>query len=295
MNRFPIDGVEVWRNEKNGFVVFQLHYSANPTKKDPAYRETVKAAMPIRQYMQEYELQWDSYAGTPVYPDFQRSLHGSKESLDAVIGLPLLRGWDFGLTPACVIAQYVDGQLRVLREYTAINKGAEQFSQEVLAECRVRYPQWSDPKNQWRDVIDPAGNQRKDTDMVTCAQILARRGLFPAPGPVTWEARRSAVEHFLTRQSKRGQSFRIALPDCPVLARGFEGGYRYDEKALDVEPAKVRPIKDEHSHPHDALQYICATVRQWTKPKVVHVPGPSYAWSSSRNGRTMVKGRDING
>jgi hypothetical protein len=107
MNRFPMDGVEVYKNPKNKFLVFQLHYSANPNKKDPSYRDTIKSSMPIRQYMQEYELQWESYAGTPVYPDYQRSIHGSKEPIAPVLGLPLLRGWDFGLTPACVIAQYV--------------------------------------------------------------------------------------------------------------------------------------------------------------------------------------------
>lgn len=276
MNRFPIEGVEVWKNPKNKFFVFQLHYSANPVKKDPNYRENIKSAMPIRQYMQEYELQWESYAGTPVYPDFQRSIHGTKDKIQPILGLPLLRGWDFGLTPACVVAQYVGTQLRVIREFTAVNKGADQFSSEVLAQCRIEWPHWGATGRDWKDCIDPSGAFRKDTDMGTCAKILARKGIECIPGPVAFEERRTAVEYFLTRYNKSGASFQISLSDCPTLVRGFEGGYRYDEKAIDVEPQKVRPIKDEHSHPHDGLQYICATVKQWAKGKRANVPSPQY-------------------
>ena len=34
------------------------------------------------------------------------------------------------------------------------------------------------------------------------------------------------------------------------------GGYRYPERAFDVEQSKARPVKDEHSHVQDALQYV---------------------------------------
>lgn len=276
MNRYPLPGIECWRNPKNRFFVFQIHYSANPAKTDPEYRDTIKSAMPIRQYMQEYELTWESYAGTPVYPDFQRGIHGDQESIDPILGLPLLRGWDFGLTPACVVAQYVNRQLRVLCEFTAVNKGADQFSSEVLAQCRIKFPNWGATGKDWKDFIDPSGTFRKDTDQGTCAGILAQKGIACIPGPVAFEERRTAVEYFLTRYTKDGANFRIALADCPTLVRGFEGGYRYDEKAIDVEPQKVRPIKDEHSHPHDALQYICAMVKQWGKFKRANVPPPQY-------------------
>lgn len=276
MNRYPLSGVEVWKNEKNKFVVFQLHYSANPVKNDPAYRDSIKSAMPIRQYMQEYELTWESYAGTPVFPDFQKKIHGSTEEIDPVLGLPLLRGWDFGLTPACVVAQYVNTQFRVICEFTAINKGADQFSTEVLKQCRIRFPHFTGPKD-WKDCIDPSGEFRKDTDMGTCGAILRKKGLALIPGPVAFEERRSAVEHFLTRHTKEGPNFKISLADCPTLVRGFEGGYRYSEKATELEPKKIRPLKDEHSHPHDALQYVCAMVKAWSKTRrIQNVPSPQY-------------------
>lgn len=283
MNRFPLEGIECWRNPKNGFFVFQAHYSANPVKRDPAYRANIKSAMPIRQYMQEYELQWESYAGAVVYPDFQKNIHGSKESIRPELGLPLLRGWDFGVHAACVIAQYVGTQLRVIQEFTSINKGANSFIPEVLAQCRIKYPHWGDRGKDWVDCIDPAGQSRTPTDMSACAQLMSSSfGLSPIPGPVAFEPRRQAVEYFLTRYTKQGPNFQISLPDCPILVRGFEGGYRYDEKVIDLEPQKIRPIKDEHSHPHDGLQYICATVKQRAKWKWVGVASPQYFSASKR-------------
>lgn len=277
-NRFPIEGVEVWRNDKNKFLVFQLHYSADPRKKDPAYREAIKSAMPVRQYQQEYELQWDSFAGAPVYADFQRARHGCQERLYPEIGLPLLRGWDFGLTPAMVIAQLVEGQLRVLYEYVELNMGAERFVPLALQKCATIYPRWGDPKRDWIDCIDPSGNFRKDTDMGCCGDVLRRNDLAPFPGPVAFEPRKGAVEYFLTRQTKQGPGFMIDLANCPVLVRGFEGGYRYDEKAFDVEPSKIRPIKDEHSHPHDALQYIACKARTSNSRVRVTIPAPRYGF-----------------
>lgn len=283
VKRFAMEGVEVWKNPKNKFCIFQLHYTADERKKDPKYRENVKSGMPIRQYMQEYELQWDSYAGAPVYSDFQKSIHGSITGLSPEIGLPLMRGWDFGLTPACVIAQYVEGQLRILREFTEINMGADRFSEIIMQKCAQFYPRWGDRKRDWIDCVDPSGFFQKDTDQGSCCKILGALGLTLYPGPVAYPPRRAAVEYFLTQHPKSGPSFLIDLAKCPVLVRGFEGGYRYPEDALDIEPNKARPIKDEHSHPHDALQYIACKAKN---PRTAHratSPKPSYSTDPNRH------------
>lgn len=281
MDRFPLPGIEIYKNEKNRFIVFQIHYSANPRKTDPEYIASVKAGMPIRQFMQEYELQWDSFEGQPVYADWDKNLHGSKEDLCAEVGLPLFRGWDFGLTPACLIAQMQGDQLVILREITAINMGAQRFKELVVRECKQHYPAWHDQEKHWIDVVDPSGFFRKDTDENTCAKILsaAPNKIKPLPGQVTWEERRTAVEHFLTRHTKKGPCFKVDMAKCPILTRGFNGGYRYDEKAFDIEPNKPRPLKDEHSHIQDALQYICGHMIKMRKTKSKSIPTPVYSFS----------------
>ena len=250
-------GVTIRRNAKNGFVVFQLHYEADQSKRDSAEIRAIKNAMPLAQFQQEFEIQWDSFSGMPVYQDFKASRHLADSKPEPWIGLPMLRGWDFGLTPACVIAQLQGQQLVVFREFTEFNMGAEQFCEKIMPQMAQLYPGM-----QFFDFADPAGVARAQSNETTCFETLALFGITPIPGPVAWEKRRQAVEHFLVRRTREGEALAIWEADCPILVRGFKGGYRYPEKSKDIEPAKLRPIKDAHSHIADAFQYVCAGVRQ---------------------------------
>lgn len=282
---YPMEGVEIWRNQKNRFMVFQLHYSADPKKKDEGYRERVKNSMPRRKYMQEYELHWDSFAGMPVYGDYNERVHGSKERLRPKIGLPLIRGWDFGLTPACVVAQYEDGVLYIIDEFVEVNMGAEKFCAKVLSELKIEYPEWWSQAEHWKDFIDPSGFAKKDTDMTSCAGVLIDAGIKPYPGPVPFSVRRQAVENFLVKFKKGEPCFRLDLSRCVVLNRGFKGGYRYSESLTEVESANPKPIKDEHSHPHDALQYVCWGVQNIVdrSRSLGKVPRPEYGFTGNRD------------
>lgn len=179
-----------------------------------------------------------------------------------------------GNTPACIICQYVEGQLRVLKEITAEGMGAERFSDLVLESCRLLYPAWADQRENWRDFIDPSGEFRKDTDEGTCAKILDSKGLACVAGPVAFEARKGAVEEFLL---KRG-ALKISAPGCSLLLRGFKGGYRYDDKVFEVEPQKVRPIKDVHSHIQDAFQMVCSRVKLLITRKRDPIPSLNYGF-----------------
>lgn len=293
VSRFPLDGVEVWKNAKNKFTVFQLHYSANPIKKDPKYRENVKAAMPIAQYLQEYELQWDSFSGKPVYMDWNKAVHGSKTTIQPEFGLPLLLGFDFGLSPACIVCQLQDEKLVVLKEITATNMGAERFLDIVVKELAISFPEWSNLKKDFITFIDASGFFRKDTDETTCAMIIAKR-FSPQAGAITWEERRHAVEKFLIKYTKAGSCFQVDLANCPLLVRGFDGGYRYPEKSFEIEPNKIRPMKDIHSHIHDALQMVCSRLERIHSPRLGKLPRPQYSFGMKGN-RTRKGDMDING
>lgn len=276
---FPMKGVKVWRNKINEFFVMELHYTADPDKRSPEFIAEASKGMSKKRFNQEYELQWETYAGFPVFSDFNKEVHGSKEKLEPHIGLPLLRGWDFGLTPACVIAQLQGQKLVVLKEFTAMNMGADRFSDIVLEQCALLYPYWSNQKDDFMDFIDPSGYFRKDTDEQTCAMILNGKGMNCIPGEVTWEARRGSVEYYLTRFTKGEPNLQINLAECPVLERGFTGGYRYPDKFLEEEPGKIRPIKDEHSHAQDALQMITSKIKQIVKRQRRRIPRASYSYN----------------
>ena len=254
----PMQGLNVWKNENNKFFVFELHYTADPAKRSAAWKQEAKAGLPIRDWNREYELHWDSYDGLPVFPDFSRQIH-VRQGLWPQFGLPLLRGWDFGLTPACVVAQLQGRQLVVFHEFTEMSMGADRFSDLVLPKCSVLYPQWRN-RSDWIDFIDPAGQGRDPSNEGTCALILDSKGLTCIPGAISFEERRKAIDHFLTQFDKDGPGMLFDAQNCPVLIRGMEGGYRYPESVLGREPMQLRPLKDEHSHPQDALQYIATGV-----------------------------------
>lgn len=283
LHKFPMEGVECWKNPGNLFFVFQLHYTANPNKRSDDWKNFTKGKLSNKRWQQEYEISWDSVAGKPVYPDFSKKLH-LRIDLEPEPGLPLLRGWDFGLTPACVVGQLQGRQLVILYEFIGLNMGIKRFCEEVaLPGCRVHFPAWNDSMKDWLDFIDPAGLQKAQTDESTCAQHMWTAGIRKIyPGPIDWESRRSGVEHFLLGAVRRGHQLEPALlvdPQfCDTVVRGFTGGYQYPEKTIEVEPdGKIRPIKNRFSHPHDGLQYMASIAKLLTRPgSRGEIPIPAY-------------------
>lgn len=276
-----MQGMRLWTNPKNRFLIVELHYTADPDKRAPEFKESIKNSMPLLDYLREYELHWDTYAGQPVYPEFSK-LHILNEKPEPVAGLPMLIGFDFGLTPAAVVGQYENGVLTIYKEYVEINMGASRFVPKVIADLRMRFPTKSDLRKDWKCFIDPSGINRADTDESSCAQVLMQNGFTPIPGPIAFEERRKSVVHFLMQMTKDGPAFQIFGQECSMLVKGFEGGYRFSDRAVDLEPNKLKPIKDAFSHPHDSLQYVCSGVKGLMSSARLHIPVPKYSVTGDR-------------
>ena len=273
----PMQGVRLWKNKKNKFAVLEIHYTADPTKRDPSYKESIKNSMPLQQYLREYELNWDTYSGMPVYPEFG-DIHILHDEPAVSPGLPLLIAFDFGLTPAATVAQFEGNTITFFKEFTAVNMGAERFVPMVVSQLRLMFPTHSDLKKNWKCWVDPSGFNRNDNDERKTAMTVAKNGFNPMPGPITWEGRRKSVADFLTTLDKGKASFQIYEKGCPVSVKGFKGGYHYPEKNLDVAPSQLRPIKNMASHPHDTIQYICSGVKNMkVTQEGLNIPNPSYA------------------
>ncbi len=274
----PMEGVEVWRNPKNKFVIVDLHYTAHPGKRGKEWREAVKSSMPARDFEMEYEKSWQTYEGKPVYNDFNKNLHVVRGIIDPEPGIPLLLGWDFGLTPACIIAQLVGRQLRVLNELIETNGGITKLAPEVWSLLKTQFFPWTtDADNKIFSYIDPAGFQRNQVDERTCAQAMREAGFRKLyPGPVDWESRKQAVEKFLTSMSRGQPSMIVSADGCPLLIEGFTGGYQYPAKNIEIEPTKIRPLKNKFSHPHDGFQYLAHGATAKAKQYGIELFPPSY-------------------
>jgi hypothetical protein len=256
IKRYPLEGIEVWQNPKNKFVVFQLHYTADPKKRNPEWLDNIRSAMTVSKFQQEYNLQWDTFLGKPVFPDFSERLHTTQERIQPELGLPLILGIDQGLHAACVVCQLQGNKFVVMDEIRAENMGAERFVEKVTNFLSIHYPEWSNYDRDYLCYMDPSGFNKRDVDERTYATVWIKRGFKRMfPGEMLWEPRRTSVENYLIKQNKEGACFVLSKPNCPLLLRGFMGGYRYTDKAFEVEPLKARPIKDDHSDVHDALQY----------------------------------------
>jgi hypothetical protein len=196
--------------------------------------------------------------GKPVYPEYNDRVHVADNEIAVNPALPIYLGWDFGLTPACIIGQMSPkGQLLILDELVAEDMGIRQFAAEVVKPVLLN--KYS--RNRIESVGDPAGMNRAQTDERTCFQELLEAGIATEPANTNdFIPRRESVAFYLNRMAGGEPGFLLS-PNCRQLRKGFLGGYRYERLKVAGERYRDRPVKDRFSHPHDALQYLCLKVR----------------------------------
>lgn len=196
--------------------------------------------------------------GKPVYPEYSDALHCRE--CEPVSGVPIQRGWDFGLTPACVFTQALpDGRWIVFEELCGDDIGIHAFADAVL-QVSGRFEGFK-----FEDWGDPAGQQRNamvmDRDEKTCFDILAGKGIKIQAAEQNLTARLESVRKPLNTL-RNGKPQLVLHPRCALLRKGFMGRYQF--KRVKIAGAAERfhdvPDKNEFSHPHDALQYVATKV-----------------------------------
>lgn len=191
--------------------------------------------------------------GKAVWPDYTDELHCPKDKAkqpQPYAGLPIVRSWDFGLTPACIFSQITPrGQWIVFDELVATSMGADAFSDEVLAHSSRYYPRF-----EFWDIGDPAGGQKSQTDERTCFQILRAKRIMIEPAIQTLAIRLESVRKPL-RTLVDGRPQFVLHERCKQLRRGMMGGYHFRRMRVTGERYTELPEKNSFSHPCDALGY----------------------------------------
>lgn len=240
----PLPGHAYWRQgaRENPYLTKEYYDNLEAIYRD---RPEIK-----RRYI---DGEWGAiFSGKPVYGnEFNHDFHVSREHLRPVAGVELACGWDFGLTPACVITQVLpDGRWAILRELYSDDMGIDEFGDLVVDFCNREFPGFT-----FRDVGDPAGRQRATTDEKSCMDILrTKKRNCRAAVTNALIPRLESVKRMLTKTSK-GRARVVIDPRCKRLIDGFSGGYRYVERA-NTGMHSDTPEKNLYSHIHDALQYI---------------------------------------
>jgi hypothetical protein len=194
-------------------------------------------------------------SGKRVYPEYNDDLH-SVPTLDAIQGLPIHLGWDFGLTPACIVFQISPrGQARVLKEYIASDMGIRTFAKNVvLPDLPVSFP-YNKVGESEADPSGAAGDAIMEE--LSCIGELNSLGI-KTNGATTNDPdiRISSVRYFLNSMIDGQPAYLLSREGCPVLRKGFINGYVF--KRLSVtgdERYQDKPNKNKFSHPHDGQQY----------------------------------------
>lgn len=198
--------------------------------------------------------------GKRVYPEFNPDFH-AVDALSAIQGEPLLLGWDFGLTPACVVMQLsARGQLLMLKEYVGDGVGIRSFAENIVIPglkkdfpyCKVSL-----------SVGDPAGSHRSEVvEEMSCIGELTSLGIPTIAAKTNDLAPRiGALRYFLNRMIDGKPAMLLDKKKCPVLFKGFAKEYVYDRLAVAGEERyRDKPTKNMCSHPMNAAEYGCLEI-----------------------------------
>lgn len=209
--------------------------------------------------------------GKPVFPEYDDQQHC--KPLKYVESQPIYRGYDFGLTPACVMAQTIGGRINVFDELCSNDMGADRFGDAVLLHCG----KYAGP---YIDVGDPSGADPSQADEKTCFEVLQSKGInisgggLPRQYTQSYELRLGSVRKGLLTLAD-GRPMMMIDPKCKMLRKGFNGAYQYRRMQVSTERYLETPDKTMVSHPHDALQAVMVHlvgeqlrgIRDYAQPK----------------------------
>jgi len=201
------------------------------------------------------EVKWGySQKGKPVYKTFKRDMHVATQPLKYNPLLPIVMGFDAGLTPAATFTQQDSfGRVLLLDELISDSMGARRFCREKVKPLLAR----RFPNCTLVVAADPATRQRAQTDEKTVAEVLEEElGVRVQPARSNaLAARIGAVEDKLMLLTEAGPAL-VIDPSCRYTIQGFQSAYRYA-----INTKGVKADTPEKSHPHsdlaDAIQYAC--------------------------------------
>ena len=283
--RFALEGLSIRKNPKNGFLIAELDFIADPMKRSPEWIENERRSMPPKQWAVEMLRSWETFAGRPVFAGaFFRHLHVPTTAPKPNPNYPIFRGWDFGGNQSVAIAQIVGNRLIVIDEIPNGGINTKQFAPAVIAFCNNQFGDGF----HYIDIVDPsAAWEGKTAEGKACTDVMREFGLTPiAASTNDPEKRINAIFDLLMRNGEEGKPCFELSPVCSMLIRGFEGLYHFPEK--ETQAIRLdRPVKNLASHVMDGLQYIALRMKSMNANRLDEglayerslTSVPRYSWS----------------
>jgi hypothetical protein len=249
-----VEGMSEWKTE-DGVHILRVHYTADPNKRSEGWQEEAKTGTTEQDWLQEMEIDFTVTKGLPWYPEFRFDLHVAKKPLAVMPGVPVIAGWDYGLTPATVFIQ-ATGTGRIVvhaPEIQSWESGIIAHAHKVKAVIANYFP-----NNVVHHYGDPAGNQRVQTDEKTCVQVLREEfGILVRNGPVAFAQRDVPIRKALSQLIMGDPAF-IVDPRNEWLIEALKGGYR----RMEVQDIVTDKLDDnKYTHIVDALGYAVSMLQ----------------------------------
>lgn len=224
--------------------------------------------------------------GKRVYPEFNSDLHAVPTIL-SIQGEPIHLGWDFGLTPACIVVQISPrGQLRILKEYQGEDMGIRTFAQNIVIPSLQRdftYNKIGISR------ADPSGIAGDDImEELSCIGELNSLGIKTEAATTNdLEPRIGSVRYFLNTMIDGQPGLIVSREGCPGLVKGFVKTYMFKRVSVSGEE-RYREIPDKNmsSHTHDGLQYIALEfasnhiLSKKAPVERIDMNNPTFRWSN---------------
>lgn len=242
---------------KEGFVVWQPTNPENALNLPASYYADLRKIWShrpdlLRRFVEgEFGFQQMGKAVTPQWSD----------KLHLAVGLsPINRMdtyvlWDFGHNPTAIFTQKTPmGAWHILDALVGEGIGVEELIMDgVKPLVADRYK-----LSKLRHIGDPAGNEREQTSISRTAvrYILQELGGNWRSGPVRTAARIDPLQAVLTRTINGRGLVQVDRERASKVYQALRGGWHYHTARSGL--IGVEPVKNEHSHPGDAMGYGAA-------------------------------------
>lgn len=191
-------------------------------------------------------------AGKPVHPWYVDSVHCVDMAFTPSKDIPIVLGFDFGRTPACLMMQRQSiGRWVAFDEFMAEDMGAVEFAPQLKRYLDSEYSGY-----RFRGHGDPSGDNGNQANSETPFKILRAAGI-PANPTASNDPlkRRAALESPIKELCMDGKPRFIILPNCKMTRKGLQGGFCYRRLNVSDEKYTDEPDKNKYSHPVEALEY----------------------------------------
>lgn len=260
-------GLRIHRNERNGFVVCRLHFTADPRKRSEEWRAASKRGMSRAKWEQEFDINYDAQLGEKAFPEIREK----REQIVLREGpyldgkwpqhLQMWGGFDYGTKNPSSFHVYtqVDAVTYAIWELYEPCRNIIEFVMKMKA-C----PYW----DQIRYILhDPDMCALKQRDLKT-GDVTSVRAQFEQLGITKWMSGNNDEAGWLVRMQKHWCTSEITfkiLECCPNLIEEFELATYKNMSERQLEAANYSEgLVDKHNHALDDCKYF---MNGATRPK----------------------------